>query len=52
MIAETTASFTGIELRATIVVGAALGLLAAARRIAAQEAGAHGATAATSASIE
>jgi O-Antigen ligase len=38
MIAETTASFTGIELRATVVIGAALGLLAAARRVAAQEA--------------
>lgn len=35
VIAETTASFTGVELRATIVIGAALGLLAAARRIAA-----------------
>ncbi|MDQ6750421.1 MAG: O-antigen ligase family protein [Actinomycetota bacterium] len=52
MIAETTASFTGIELRATIVVGAALGLLAAARRIAAKEAEAQGATAATTAAIE
>ena len=52
MIAETTASFTGIELRASIVVGAALGLLAAARRIAGQEAKAQGETAAASASIE
>ncbi len=44
MIAETTASFTGIELRATIVVGAALGLLAAARRIAGQESAAPNGT--------
>lgn len=43
MIAETTASFTGVEVRATIVVGAALGLLAAARRVAAQEPGGQGA---------